>query len=108
MFNKNSSQQVRNLVKYALETHKETWNEEYLCLPVYIGGSKKKGFAFLKDKIWLRIQGWDERLLAKSQKGVLVKVIAHIIPAYIMSCFYLTKPLCDELSAMISRFWRNQ
>jgi hypothetical protein len=37
-----------------------------------------------------------------------VKVVAQAIPLYAMSCFDLTKGLCDELSMMIGRYWWSQ
>ena len=65
----------------------------------------KKTFEYLKERVWKRIQGWKEKLLSKAGKGVLIKAIAQAIPSYAMSCFDLTKSLCDEISSMISRFW---
>jgi hypothetical protein len=36
------------------------------------------------------------------------KSTAQAIPTYAMSCFDITKTLCDELSAMVSRYWWSQ
>jgi hypothetical protein len=44
-------------------------------------------------------------LLSKAGKEVLIKAIAQAIPTFLMSCFYLTKGFCDELSAMIAKYW---
>jgi hypothetical protein len=43
------------MVKTGLQIVSENWNEEYLEMPVYIGRSKKKAFAFSKDTIWKAI-----------------------------------------------------
>ena len=74
----------------------------------FIWGDKKRTFEYLKERVWKRIQGWKEKLLSKAGKGVLIKAIAQAIPSYAMSCFDLTKSLCDEISSMISRFWWTQ
>jgi len=55
-----------------------------------------------------KIQGWKEKLLSKTGKDVLIKAVAQAIPTYAMSCFDLTKGLCDEISNMICRFWWAQ
>jgi hypothetical protein len=79
----------------------EARNEKYLGLPVYMGRSRSRTFAYLKDRVWKRIQGWKEKLLSKAGKEILIKAVAQAIPTYAMSCFDLTKTLCDEISTMI-------
>jgi hypothetical protein len=108
MFSKNSKQHHKVSVKNALAIQRDAWNEKYLGLPVYVGRSKKKAFEYLKEKIWARIQGWIEKLLSKAGKEVLIKAVAQAIPTYAMSCFYLTKGFCDEISSMIAKFWWSQ
>ncbi|XP_071683374.1 uncharacterized mitochondrial protein AtMg00310-like [Lolium perenne] len=83
----------------------ETWNERYLGLPVYVGQSRSKVFAYLKDRIWKRIQGWMERMLSKVGKEILIKACAQAIPIFAMTCFDITKGLCDDINSMICRHW---
>jgi hypothetical protein len=83
-------------------------NEKYLGLPVYIGKAKKRIFQYLKGKIWARIQGWKEKILSKAGKEILIKAVVQAIPIFAMSCFDLTKELCDEISSMICKFWWSQ
>jgi hypothetical protein len=33
-------------------------NSKYLGLPVFVGKSTAKTFAYIKDRIWKTIQGW--------------------------------------------------
>ena len=43
--------------------------------------------------------------MSKAGKEILIKAVAQAIPIYAMSCFDLTKGLCDELSSMVARYW---
>ena len=83
-------------------------NEKYLGLPVYIGKSKKRMFEYIKQKVWARIQGWQEKLLSKAGKEIMIKVVAQAIPTYAMACFDLTQGLCQEISSIIGRYWWSQ
>lgn len=58
--------------------------------------------------MWKRIQGWIERLLSRAAKDVLIKACAQAIPTFAMSCFDLTKGLCEQMGAMICRCWWAQ
>ena len=79
----------------------EAQNEKYLGVPVYMGRLKEKTFNYLKDQVWKRIQGWKQKLLSQAGKEILIKAVAQAIPSYAMSCFDLTKTLCDAISTMI-------
>jgi hypothetical protein len=95
------------MTKFGLS--RESWSEKYLGLPVYVGQSKMKVFEYLKDRIWKRIQGWIEKMLSRAGKEILIKAIAQAIPTFAMSVFDLTKGLCEQMSAMICRyFWAQQ
>ena len=88
-----------------LNVQKQTMNERYLGTPVYVGQCRTKVFAYLKERIWLRIQGWKEKMLSWAGKEILVKAVAQAIPTYVMGCFDLTKEMCDQISTMIGRYW---
>ena len=83
-------------------------NGKYLGLPIYVGKSKTKTFSYLKDRIWKKTQGWKERMLSKAGKEILIKACAQAIPIFAMSCFDLTKGLCEQINSMISQFWWAQ
>ena len=80
-------------MKNALQIQSETWNEKYLGLPVHVGRSRRKAFAFVKGALAGRVYGWKEKLIAKSRKETLVTTVAQAIPTFAMSCFYLKKIL---------------
>ena len=73
-----------------------------------MGKSKAQTFSYLKERGWKKIQGWKEKLLSKAGKDVLIKAVAQAIPSYAMSCFDLTKSLCDDIGTLICRYWWSQ
>lgn len=108
LFSANASTTEREEVKQELQIVKETLNEKYLGLPAHVDRSKGDKFAYLKDRVWQRIQGWKEKMLSWAGKEVLIKAVAQAIPTFAMGCFEITKGLCDQISRMICRDWWNQ
>ncbi|WVZ54295.1 hypothetical protein U9M48_005117 [Paspalum notatum var. saurae] len=108
LFSPNTTSHIKQSFRSVFSINQEAMNERYLGLPVAVGRSRKKAFEYIKNKVWACIQGWQEKLLSKAGKEVLVKAVAQAIPTYATSCFDLTKSLCDELSSMIGRYWWSQ
>lgn len=108
MFSKGTKAATKAVVLAGLGIAIDPLNQRYLGLPVHIGACRRKEFEYLKQKIWQHIQGWKEKLLSKAGKEVLIKAVAQAIPTYSMSCFNLTKQLCEEISALIARYWWSQ
>lgn len=107
LFSKNTKASRKKEVCDTIQVTKETMSERYLGLPVHVGLSEGNTFAYLKDRIWKRIQGWKEKFLSWAGKEILIKAIAQAIPTFAMGCFDLTKTLCDQISKMVARFWWN-
>ena len=82
--------------------------DAYLGLPTLIGRRKYDTFAFVKERVWRKLQGWKGKLLSRASKEVLIKAVAQSIPTYTMGVFQLPGKLCDELYAMCARFWWGQ
>ena len=76
----------------------------YLGIPEDISGSKCKLFAFLKDKLMHRVNGWTGRCLPKGRKEVLIKSILLALPTYFMSTFLLPLEICENLASSIAQF----
>jgi hypothetical protein len=108
MFSSNTRRSTKNLILQALGLGAETTEGKYLGLPTYIGRSRKKCFAYIKEKIWKKLQGWKERLMSMAAKEILIKAVAQAIPTYAMACFDISKSLCDDISQMVCRYWWSQ
>ena len=61
-------------------------------------------FAFLKDKLMNRVNGWTCRWLSKRGKEVLIKSILFALPTYVMSSFLLPLEICENLASVIKQF----
>uniref|UniRef100_A0A8I6XTR8 Reverse transcriptase domain-containing protein n=1 Tax=Hordeum vulgare subsp. vulgare TaxID=112509 RepID=A0A8I6XTR8_HORVV len=108
MFSPNTQDQDRIAVKDALAIRSEDWNDKYLGLPVHVRRSRKQAFRYLKRNMCGRVYVWQEKLLAKESKEVLVKAVGQAIPTYAMSCFDVTKSFYVELNALLGKFWWSQ
>jgi hypothetical protein len=73
MFSRGASRANKQMVLGVLGIPRESRNERYLGLPVHIGATRSREFWYLKDKIWLQIQGWKEKLLSKAGKEILIR-----------------------------------
>jgi hypothetical protein len=77
----------------------------YLGLPSMVGRSKRATFAYIKDRIWRKINSWRSRPLSKAGKEVMIKSVLQAIPAYVMSIYLLPDSLINEIERMINAFW---
>jgi hypothetical protein len=68
-FSKGCPEVIRHSVKAKLNVPNETLNEKYLGMPSDVGRSKSRVFKYLKDRIWKKIQGCLEKLLASGGGG---------------------------------------
>jgi hypothetical protein len=108
MFSKNTKNGAKARMLNAFGINGETRNERYLGLPVYVGRSKTKIFGYLKDRMWSKVQGWIEKWLTKMGKEILVKACAQAIPIFAMSCFDISKTLCDQMGQLMCKLWWSQ
>ena len=58
--------------------------------------------------MWRKLQGWEAKLLSQAKREVLLKAVIQAIPTYPMGCFKLPLGLCNEIRALIKRFWWGQ
>ncbi|XP_048605017.1 uncharacterized protein LOC125582384 [Brassica napus] len=95
----------RQQIKDTLGIQNEGGMGSYLGIPEDISGSKCKLFAFLKEKLLHRVNGWTGRWLSKGGKEVLIKSILLVLPTYVMSSFLLPLEICENLASAIAQFW---
>lgn len=80
-------------------------HDKYLGLPMEISYSKIAAFGFLKERVQKKLQGWREKTLSNAGKEVLIKAVIQSIPTYVMSCFEISKQLCEDIHQLMARFW---
>jgi hypothetical protein len=61
----------------------------YLGLPSMVGRKKKSVFAYIKDRVWKRINSWKGKALSRAGKEVMIKSVLQAIPSYVMSVYLL-------------------
>ena len=76
-----------------------------LGLPTVAGKNKKPSLNYIKERVWVKLQGWKEKLLSQARREVLLKVVVQAIPTFAMSCFKLPVGLCKEIEMQIRKFW---
>ncbi|KAL0458285.1 UNVERIFIED_CONTAM: LOB domain-containing protein 29 [Sesamum latifolium] len=106
-FSKNSSTASRQDVVREMNIRMENKMELYLGLPSRTARSKRELFSAICDRIWNRLNGWNEKILSQAGKEVLIKSIIQAIPAYAMGCFKLPVTFLRELHSMTANFWWN-
>ena len=79
--------------------------EKFLGLPSLVGRNKKESFTHIKQQIWMKLHGWESKLLSQAGSEILIKVVAQALPTYTMSCFKLPLTLCNEIEALIRKFF---
>ena len=107
-FSPNTSQELKDEILNILGPMNDSRHIKYLGLLFIIGRSKKLVFVEIKEKVCKKLASWKGKLLSLGGKEVLIKAVAQAIPSYTMSCFLLSKRLCEDLKKEIKSFWWGQ
>ena len=107
-FSKAVKEDTKTQISNYLEVPEVKEYEKYLGLPAVIGRKKKESLNYLKERVWSKLQGWKEKLLSQASREILLKAVVQAIPTFAMSCFKLPGGLCDEIEALIWKFFWGQ
>ena len=77
----------------------------YLGNQLIFGKNRSKDFGRLKDRVQAKLEGWRNHLLSRAGKATLIKSVVQAIPQYTMSTFRVPDGVCNELDALIRKFW---
>ena len=83
----------------------EALSERYLGLPTIVGRSKDGTFKYVTECSKGEVTGWKGQGLSKKAREVLVKSVLQATPTLTMSCFHLSKKMCQNLTSISSKFW---
>jgi hypothetical protein len=104
-FNRNLSMAAQEDLSKLMWVKHVLGRDTYLGLPSMVGGSKKNKFAYLKDRIWKRINSWRGRTLLRAGKEVIIKSVLEAILSYVMSVYLKLDATIKEIGGMINLFW---
>ncbi|KAL0344527.1 UNVERIFIED_CONTAM: putative mitochondrial protein [Sesamum radiatum] len=104
-FSRNTGEDICTNIVAELNIRRENKMELYLGLPSRVARSKRDLFAIIRDKVWSKITGWNEKLLSQAGKEILIKSIIQAVPTYAMACFRLPISLLKEIQSMVADFW---
>lgn len=90
-FSRNLTEIDAQLLADCLGMKRVDYHDRYLGLPVFIYRSKKYTFAYIKDWLWKKLNGWHGSLLSSAGKEILIKTVAHAVLLYTMQTFLLPK-----------------
>ncbi|XP_071912244.1 uncharacterized protein [Coffea arabica] len=97
VFSSNTNSEVRHSITNYLGIKEVVTHDKYLGLPTIIGRSKSAVFSSIKDRIWQKIDGWNEQHLSRARKEVMIKAVVQAIPTYSMSCFKYPDALLSDI-----------
>jgi hypothetical protein len=78
---------------------------KYLGVPLFLSRNKSKDFAYVKEKLEARANGWKSKSLSWMGRATLIKAVAQSSPLYTMSTCKLPKKLCNDMDGVLRKFW---
>ena len=104
-FGKKVPQKNMENLKNILGITTESGKGKYLGISEQLQGTKTQAFAYVKNNLQQKVNGWTAKYLSRAGKEVMIKSVASAIPTFPMSCYLLPKGLCKKISSATSNFW---
>ena len=104
-FGRSVSPASRNAIKNLLGVLETKEYERCLGLPAVVGKNRRASLNYIKERVWGKLQGWKVKLFSQAGREVLLKAVVQAIQTFAMSCFKLPVGLCNDIEAMIRKFW---
>ncbi|WOL11501.1 hypothetical protein Cni_G20264 [Canna indica] len=99
LFPKHCPPDLKHMLSLQLAITNTSFDDKYLD-PI-----QKGTFEYIIARINAKIHSWSSKHLSRASKSIIVKPILNAIPAYSMSCFYISDAICDHVSKLCSDFW---
>ncbi|XP_038719942.1 uncharacterized protein LOC120012571 [Tripterygium wilfordii] len=104
-FSSNVREELRVSIKNLLCMNDARTDSKYLGLPTLVTSNRRELLSFIKERIWGKLQGWNEKLLSQAGRAILIKAVIQAISTYAMSIFRFPKILCEEINRLSRNFF---
>lgn len=83
-------------------------SSKYLGLPSDWGVSKRQIFAWILNRVNMKLKGWKEQIISKAGKEILMKLVVQALPQYAMLVFKIPISICKAIEKKIANFlWKS-
>jgi hypothetical protein len=104
-YRRNVSDALKNNITNILAVQAVLGTGKYLGMPSMIGRDRTPTFAFIKDRVWQRINSSSIKCLLKAGQEVMIKFVLLAISSYVMSLFQIPDTLITSIERMMNSFW---
>lgn len=106
-YSRNVPDALKNNITNILAVRAVLGTGKYLGMPSMIRRDRTTTFAYIKDRVWQRINSWSSKCLSKARHEVMIKSVLQAIPSYVMSLYQLPSTLITNIERMMNTFWRG-